>query len=141
MLPLDFTQQGAMLLPNDRKLHDLTVQFCEKELAEEANLSKLQKVWVAVEMDNGDYLQVLGVTGYVNKIDVPLFRCAGIDSVKASTLLIARIRSFLEDNGLRGHEIFVHVSSKETPEQKCSRWKELLGYVKAKAADRWSVIV
>lgn len=141
ILPIDFMGQGAMLQPVDVKLHDLAVEFCAKELAEHINFTRLTKVWAAVEMEDGEYKQVIGITGYVLKIDVPVFRAAGPDSVKASALMIDRLRSYFTDNGSRGAEVFIHISSKETPVQKCDKWRNLLTYIQAEPADRWAAKV
>jgi hypothetical protein len=141
VLPIDFLGQTPMFQPADAVLHDLAIEFCQKQLAEPVNLTKFQKVWAAVEMDNGNPMQVIGVAGWINKIDIPLFRASGSDSVKASTLLIDRMRSYFQDQGCRGAEAFIHISTKETPEQKCDEWQRLLEYVKAEPGDRWSVTI
>lgn len=131
--------EGALLQPKDQALHDLAVDYCKRELAEEINVARLQKCWVAVEMDGEKYKAIHGICGYVLKIDIPVFRVSGGHAVAATKLLVDRMRAFFQDNGARGSEAFIHISSKETPEQRCHRWDESLRAVGAVPADRFSV--
>lgn len=131
--PLDFLGQGAMLTPADPELHDLAIDFCARELAEEVNLSQLNKVWLAK-----DEKQVLGIMGYVLKPDVPLMRAT---SVEALRLLAERYNAFLADNGARGKETFIYVSRREKPEQRCPGWDVVLREWQARVAQRVSITV
>lgn len=134
ILPLDFLGQGAMLTPVDAKLHDLAIDFCSRELSEEVNLAELSKVWVAI--DSGT---VVGIMGWVPKPDVPIMRA--IDE-KALSLMAERLQSFFADQGCRGKEVLIHLSRKETPEQRCPGWKNVLvGEQHAESADRYAVKV
>ncbi|MBV9179877.1 MAG: hypothetical protein JO356_01080 [Acidobacteria bacterium] len=140
--PLDFQGQGALLEPVDKKLHDLAVDYCARELegGKDLNLARFAKVWVAVSLDaDGSYKEILGITGYVMRIDLPVFRVSGDHAVRATKMLTDRMRGFFQDQGARGHEAFIHISSKERPEQRCAKWKESLRAVGAQPADRLSV--
>ena len=135
VIPIDFLGQGALLEPRDAKLHDMAVEFCRRELqnGNEVDLSKFNKVWVSVEMDGETYVAIEGVTGWVNRIDIPVFRATTERAVNA---LADRINTFCGDNGCRGQEIFIHISKREKPEQRCPAWKESLMAWNAKSADR-----
>lgn len=141
VLPLDFLGQGALLEPADRKLHDLAVDYCRRELhgGDQINLAKFNKVWVSVAMNGEEYSEVTGITGWVNRIDIPVFRVSGDNAVRSTKMLIDRLRAFFTDQGARGHELFIHISSKETPEQRCTRWQESLASQKATPADRLAI--
>jgi len=147
VFPLDWMGQPPLLEPRDKKLHDLAVDFCKRELAKQPDLSAFSKVWVAVEEPEFDEDHklisgtVLGMTGYVLKPDIPLFRVAGPNASRATKMLTDRLHDYFADVGLRGQEVFVHLSSKETPEQKCAGWQEGLAATEATLADRFSVIV
>lgn len=141
VIPLDFMGQGALLEPADRELHDMAVDYCAHNLANEVNLSKFNKVWVAVAMQGQKYVEIIGITGWVWRHDVPMFRVTGKHAVKATKLLEHRLHSFFEDNGARGADVLLHISSKETPEQRCPKWKESLKASGAAPADRFMIKV
>ena len=139
--PLDFQGQGALLEPVDRKLHDLAVEYCARELegGDQLNLARFAKVWVAVEIENGEYQAVHGITGYMMRIDLPVFRVSGVNAVRATKMLADRLHAYFQDQGARGHELFIHISSKERPEQRCTRWQESLAAEGAVPADRLAI--
>lgn len=141
VIPLDFQGQGALLEPIDQRLHDMAVDYCSRELegGSEINLAKFAKVWIAVAMEGAEYQEVVGVTAFVWRIDVPLFRVTGENAVRATKQLSNRIHSYFQDQGARGQELFLHISSKERPEQRCPRWEESLKAEGAVPADRFSV--
>ncbi|HXF14709.1 MAG TPA: hypothetical protein VN517_16250 [Terriglobales bacterium] len=143
VLPIDFLGQGAMLEPKDRELHDMAVDYCNRELqnGHEVNLSKFSKVWVVVEMEGTTYKKVVGLSGWVWRVDIPIFRVTGEAVDRATMMLTERIRSYMEDQGARDSEVFIHLSSKETPEQKCKNWDKSLALVGAVPADRYAVKV
>lgn len=141
IVPLEFMGSGALLEPVDHKLHDMAIEYCATNLANEVNLSKFNKVWVAVIIKGTEYQEIIGITAWVWRHDVPMFRVTGKHAVKATKLMEQRLRSFFEDNGARGGEVFLHISSKETPEQRCPKWKESLLKSGAVPADRFSVKV
>ena len=141
VIPLDFLGQGALLEPADRKLHDMAVDYCRRELqgGDKINLASFSKCWVAVAMEGDVYAEVVGITGYVMRIDLPMFRVSGDNAVRATKMMIDRLRGFFQDQGARGHELFIHISSKESPEQRCARWTESLRSQNATPADRLAI--
>lgn len=143
ILPLDFLGQGALLEPADKKLHDMAVDYCARELAggQELNLSKFTKCWIAVEMNAEEYKEVVGVTGFVWRIDIPVFRVTGTRVDYTTRTMIDRIRTFFMDQGARGSEVFFHLSSKERPDQRCENWEKNLAASGAIPADRFSMKV
>ncbi len=138
IIPLDFLGQGALLEPADRKLHDLAVEYCARELqgGAELNLAKFQKVWLALAEG-----EVVGIAGFVWRIDIPVFRVSGARAIAATRLLTDRLRAYFQEQGARGQELFLHISSKERPEQRCAKWQESLAAVGAEPADRFAVKV
>lgn len=133
-IPLDFIGQGALLEPKDRKLHDAAVAYALKELAKGAELdfSKFSKVWIGMKGE-----EVMGLSGYVLRPDIPLIRATDADVLRALT---HRMNDFFSDNGCRGQEAFVYIGD-EKPEQRCPEWKQVLKEFGAKSAQRWSVEV
>lgn len=141
VIPIDFLGQGALLEPADQKLHDLAVEYCRRELqdGDTLNLAKFTKCWVVVEVENGEYGSVVGISGFVWRLDIPVFRVSGENAVRATQKLTSRLRNYFQDIGARGQEAFLHISSKEKPEQRCQKWDESLTAVGAVPADRFSV--
>jgi hypothetical protein len=141
VIPIDFLGQGALLEPADRKLHDMAVEYCARELQDgkDLNLAKFNKVWVAVAMEGEEYKEILGITGFVWRIDLPVFRVSGDRADRTTHLLAERLHSYFQDQGARGTELFIHISSFEKPEQKCDKWEESLAIQGAKLADRFLV--
>lgn len=141
VLPLDFLGQGALLEPVDRKLHDMAVDYCSRELqgGSELNLAKFNKAWVAVSMEGDEYVEILGITGFVWRIDLPVFRVTGTRADRTTRLLAERLHCYFQDQGARGTELFLHISSRETPEQRCEKWQESLAIEGAVPADRFLV--
>jgi hypothetical protein len=136
ILPIDFMGQGALLEPANRDLHDKAVEYCASELegGKDLNLAKFTKAWVVLE--NGE---VCGIFGFVWRIDIPVFRVTGERVDYKTQKCIDRIRDYFTDQGARGSDLFIHISSKERPEQRCEKWKESLDYAGATPADRFSV--
>lgn len=134
VIPIDFfPPNGALIQPKDQLLHDKAVVFCRNEVNGDVDFSKLAKVWVAVDGD-----EVIGIAGYVMKVDIPLFRAT---NAAGTAKLHQRLHTFFADNGLLGHEVFIHLSSKETPEQRCANWSGELEAANAVPADRYAVTV
>lgn len=134
VIPLDFLGQGALLEPADRKLHDMAVDYCNRELAKgrELDFSKFSKVWVGLKD-----AEVFGVSGYVLKPDVPLLRATNPDVLRA---LCHRMNDFFSDNGARGKEAFVYIGD-EQPSQRCPEWRRVLREFGAKSARRVAIEV
>ncbi len=133
IVPLDFLSDGGFFQPKDRELHDKAEAFAKRQIVGEVNFVKFNKVWVA--MENGE---VVGLAAYVTRADVPLFRTV---TDRATTLIAHRLNDFFCDQGMRGQEVLLHLSSKETPEQRCANWQKELEAAGAVPADRFSVVV
>lgn len=140
VFPLDFmTGDGAILVPKDQKLHDMAVDYCAREVNGDVNLSKFSKVFIAAEVDDsGQPMNVQGVTGYVLRPDIALYRST---SAAATAKLHHRWHTFFADNGIIGQEVFIHLNDKETPEQRCSKWHQELEAAQATPAHRFLVTV
>lgn len=139
VFPLDFLGQGALLQPKNEKLHDMAIEYCNRELAAEVDLSKFAKVFVAAEVDeSGAPVKVTGITGYGMRPDISLFRAT---SDAATVKLHHRWHTFFADNGCLDEEVLIHLSGKDTPEQRCSKWDKELEAAKAIPADRYLVKV
>lgn len=141
VLPLDFLGQGACLQPKDQALHDLVVEYCCQQLVggDQLNLSLLSKVFVAVELDELDRpVKVHGLAGIQQKPDIPVFRatCAA-----ATAKLHQRCHSYLADCGFLGQEVFIHLSSKERPDQRCEGFEQEVEAARLVPADRYLVVV
>jgi len=136
---LDFLGKEALIQPRDQELHDMAVEFCAKELKGEVNLTNYSHVWVACLVNHeGKRKKVVGITGWSLKVDISLFR--SLDP-QASLAMGKRINDHLNDSGCRGHEVFLHLSSHESPEQRCANFVDTLKAFKAKPADRWAIEV
>jgi hypothetical protein len=95
---------------------------------------------VACEVNgDGKPVRALGVLCMVLRPDFPV--CRFTDNA-AVAKLVQRANDFLHDTyGARGCEVLVHISSRETPEQRCpdaDEWMRLYGL---KPADRWAFTV
>jgi len=133
ILPIDFLQKDGFFQPKDRELHDLAVEFAAREIVGETNLTRFNKVWVSLE-DGA----CTGIAGYVVRADVPMFRTT---TARATTLMARRLNDFFADQGLRGQEVLLHLSSKEAPEQRCANWQAELEAAGAVPADRYTITV
>lgn len=131
---MDFLGQGALLEPADRTLHDAALDYCWRELAKgkEVDFSKFAKVWVGMKDK-----QVLGVSGYVLKPDIPLVRATDAGVLRG---LCLRMNDYFADQGARGKEAFIYIGD-EKPEQRCPEWKQVLKEFGATNAQRFSVEV
>ena len=138
VIALDFDRAPGFAMPKDKDLHRLAVQFAEKELAYSPNYSEYAKVWVSAEMDGETPVGIRGALGFSWRPDFTLARF--LDSA-ATIGLYRRANSFLADNGARGSEALVFVSSKEGPEQRCPNYKETLEALKATPADRYLISI
>lgn len=137
IVPLDFLGpkgNEAMVTPANAELHDKVVAFCQRELANEVNLTHLAKVWVAVRDDG----EVDGVFGYVLVPDVPLCRATSEEALRK---LAERYNDFLADNGALGKTTFIYVMRGEKPECQCPGVRKVLNDWDAKLADRVEVKV
>lgn len=127
--PLDFLGNGALLEPADRKLHDMAVDYCLRELTggKDVNLAKFSKVWVALK--DGE---VMGIAGYVLRPDLPLFRATDAEVLRA---MAQRVNDFFADNGARGNAAMIYIGN-EKPEQRCPEWRQVLKELGAQSGRR-----
>lgn len=133
---LDFHRAPGYAMPMDRELHQLAVQFAEKHLADKPNYSELSRVWLACECEGEKVKAVRGALGFTMRPDFTLARF--LDR-QALVTLYHRANGFLSDNGARGSDGLVYISSEEGPEQRCPQQLESLAALGAKPADRWLI--
>lgn len=139
IFPLDFLGQGALLQPKDHQLHDLAVDFCAREVVGDVNLVKFAKVFISAEVDESERpINVEGVTGHIWRPDISLYRAT---TARATAKLHHRWHTYFADQGLLGEEVFIHLNSKDTPEQRCTNWNNELMAAQAIPADRYLVKV
>jgi len=144
--PIDFMGTPPLYEPRDRALFDAAIEYCSRELTETPDFVRLNKVWVAIGnpvFADGKFVsgEICGITGYVLKPDIPVFRVSGDNAARATKMLTDRYHAYFADQGWRGSEVFIHISSKERPEQRCSRWTESLKATNAVPAERFAVTV
>jgi hypothetical protein len=84
---------------------------------------------------------VIGATAICMRPDIFMFRTAGTDAAKSTRLLIERLQWYFADQGFRGQDVTLHISGKDSPEQRCPKWAESLASVDARPADRFLVLV
>lgn len=138
-ISLDFIVRGGAVYPVDDHLNQLASQFAEKELAEKVNLSDYRKVLVVCEVDDsGKPQKVVGIA-----FGNPIFDWPGMRFVtqEAGDSLISRMRGYLEDQGFRGWDTFIHIEDHKPAETYCPQWKDFLRQQKAEKASRWKVRV
>lgn len=138
VISLDFDRSAGYAMPKDRELHRLAVQFAEKQLAAMPNYAEYNKIWVAAEMEEEKPVGIRGALGFTMRPDFTLARFL---DPKATVALYQRANAFLADNGARGSEALVFVSSSEGPEQRCPQYKETLEALKARPADRYLITI
>lgn len=137
--PIDFIRQGGMTYPANPELHSLAVQFCEREVKQPFNMADFSKTLVTCEVnDEGVPVQVLAISCEQVVSDWPVIR---FTDKEAGDLLMERMRSYLQDRGLSGVNIFVHVAAREPKESRCPAWKQFLKKQGAESASRWTVKV
>jgi len=119
----------------------MAIDYCTRELKDgkDLNIAKFAKCWVAVSMEGEEYKEILGFMGFVWRIDLPVFRVTGDRTDRTTSLMAGRLHAFFQDQGARGTELFIHISSKERPEQRCGKWAESLAAEGAVPADRFAV--
>lgn len=139
VFPLDFVEQGGIATPKNQWLHDLAVDFCNRELKDEVTLFRFSKVYVAAEVDDsGNPMRVEGITAYSMRPDISLFRAT---SDAATVKLHHRWHTYFADNGCLGESVLLHLSEKDSPEQRCANWDNELKAAEAEPAYRYLVKV
>ena len=136
-LNVKFNVVGGIVFPVDPKLHKLAVQFADKYLNAPINFADYNAVKVVARVDEkGEPVEILAINARVPRWDYPVWRF--IDE-EAGEVLIERERASLDDEGLRGGEVFIHIAEQEKPASRCPNWKEFLKLVGAENASRWRV--
>lgn len=139
VVPIDLQAPNGVALPLDPLVFQAAQKFCSEFLVERPILGNYQKTWLAIEVsDGGDLVRPLGITGYQLAYDIPLFR--SIDS-GATLKLARRLNDHFADLGIRGRDVFLHVSNSETEDQKCPQYTESMSAFGARPADRYIVRV
>jgi hypothetical protein len=134
---LDFDRAAGYSMPRDRELHRLAVKFAETDLSAIPDYSSYTRVWAAVEFGADEKpVSIQGALGFTMRPDFTLCR---FKNKHALVTLYNRANAYLADNGCRGSEGLIYISSTEAEEQKCPQQKESLAALGAKPADRWLV--
>jgi hypothetical protein len=134
---LDFNRAPGYALPMDRELHRLAVKFAETDLSSLPDYSSYTRVWAAVEFGADEKpIAIHGALGFTMRPD---FTLARFKNKQALVTLFNRANAYLSDNGCRGSEGLVYISSTEAPEQKCPQQAASLAALDAKPADRWLI--
>ncbi|HVI40014.1 MAG TPA: hypothetical protein VM577_05085 [Anaerovoracaceae bacterium] len=142
VVPLDFRQTANGLVPVDGALFTLVTEYCQLNLAKQPELSELAKTWAVVEYEGENIVSVTGLASYGGNIpDIPVFRVTGPNAQRATKMLYDRLNGFFADNGMRGKQVFLFISDKEKPEQRCEAWDSSLEDVGAVPAQRYAVTV
>lgn len=142
VVPIDWRAGAEDILPVDPYIYQAVTNYCNENLAQPPDLKHLKKVWSAIEFGPKDeILNVHGVTGYLMRPDIPLFRVTGPYSQRATKMLQGRLNSHFSDMGWRGGEVLLFINEKEAPEQRCEKWDESLTSVGAVPAQRFVVTV
>lgn len=139
---VDFYQQGGMKVPVDLPLFQMVDKFAKEQLAEPLDICKAVDVWAVCRTEDGKPVEVLGIAGWQQAVDVFLFRIKQQPmAARVTKTLWNRLNDFFADRGCRGGEVLLFISESETDEQRCPQWKEWLTAAKAKAAQRKVVVI
>ena len=135
--PLDFQRlDSEAIRPADPMLWNAAEAYMQRELEKPFPIDRMAKTWVA---HSGG--EICGITAFLMVPDITHFRVSGPNAARATKMLTDRLQSYFADQGLRGQYVLLHISSKETPEQRCHRWDESLTAAEAEPADRMIVRV
>src|SRR5260221_9897068 len=132
MVPLDFRRDGT---PRDAKLLADASDFYKDEFTVEPDFASFAKAWVALRDDG----LILGLTGVISVVDIPLFHIKpptmdkeGLRLAEAARdMAVARIHAHLEDTGLTGSTAVIGVDPKAE-----RFWKKFLCKIGATPANR-----
>lgn len=142
IVPLDFRDSPNGLVPIDAHLFTLTGEYCKTALAEQPTLTELRKTWAVVMYEGETITEVTGIFAWGGPVqDIPIFRMTGPNAKRATKLAQERLNGFFADQGLRGRQVFLYISDKEKPEQRCEAWESSLEDVGAVPAQRFAVTV
>lgn len=136
---LTFKREGGYAVPEDKKLHQLVVKWCDKNLDTPLNLEVFELVRVVCEVDEaGDPIEVTALGCGGMRFDLSVAR---YQDPASGEILFDSIESFLHDIGKRGQEVFVFLSEGGKPENMCPMREEMLKKYRAEPSQRYSVIV
>lgn len=142
VVPIDFRNSPNGIVPVDGHLYTLVVEYCKTALAEQPKIEELNKTWAVVEYEGENIVSVTGLAAWGGDVpDLPIFRVTGENAKRATKMLYDRINSFFADRGARGRHIFLYISDKEAPEQRCEAWESSLSDVGAVPAQRYAVTI
>lgn len=140
MLVMDFNQKGE---PRDTTLYEAVQEYHKNEFGEELNCAYYARVHALVLVDDDEkFVQVMGLLGIKNVIDVPMFHITVPTQDKAGLklaeqgrdLMFQRGHNYLADLGNTGQPALVFVS-----EQAERYWRRFLKKIGAKPAQRYEV--
>ena len=135
--PLDFDRVDTdAIRQRDPILWAAAERYMQEQLASPFDITRMAKTWVAHA--NGE---VCGITAFRMVPDITHFRVSGPNAARSTKMLTDRLQAFFADQGLRGSYVLLHLSGKETPEQRCYRWEESMKAAGAIPADRYMVEV
>ena len=142
VVPIDFRNSQNGLVPVDAHLYTLVVEYCKIALAEQPVIEELAKTWAVVEYEGENIVSVTGIGAWGGDVpDHPIWRVTGPNAKRATKMLQERINGFHADRGARGRSVFIYISEKETPEQRCPDWEDSLKDVGAVPAQRMAVTI
>lgn len=142
VVPIDFRNSSNGIVPVDVHLYTLVVEYCTTALAEQPKIEELAKTWAVVEYEGEQVASVTGLAAWGGDVpDIPIFRVTGENAVRATKMLYDRLNAFFADRGARGRQVFLYISEKETPEQRCESWESSLEDVGAVPAQRMAVTI
>lgn len=142
VVPIDFRNSDNGIVPVDADLYTLVMEYCKTALAKQPKIDELNKTWAVVEYEGEKIVSVTGLAAWGGDVpDLPIFRTTGLNAKRATKMLYDRINSFFADRGARGKQVFLYISDKETPEQRCEAWESSLEDVGAVPAQRFAVTV
>jgi hypothetical protein len=133
--PLLWNEQGGLFMPRDPKLHQMAVEFAQKEMGIEINFAQYVRTFIACEVDAQEQPQkVVGIGTFRMVPDIENMRFL---NAKAAKKIIDRMHDWLSDQGVqRGSDVFVRISSGDDP-YRCPQHLDWLKSEKAKPAERF----
>jgi hypothetical protein len=142
VVPIDFRASQNGPVPVDGHLYTLVMDYCKTALAEQPRIEELAKTWAVVEYEEENIVSVTGLAAWGGDVlDIPIFRVTGENAQRATKMLYDRLNSFFADRGARGRQVFLFISEKEKPDQRCPDWDESLKDVGAAPAQRMAVTI
>lgn len=142
MTPIDFLGDK----PRDERLYAAMQEYARNEFGEEINCRYYLRVWVVVcsRKDAPEYFQVVAVSALRNTPDCAMFHVTAPTEDRegmqiahqARDMMVMRLHGHLEDVGMSGANVLIHVSEKAE-----RYWRGFLGKIRAKRANRWEMTI